>query len=90
MFILALWTAKYGTWSAGDNGFGTVLAKLNRVFTVRQHKAEHYLSGFIVHVPDKPSGHRRQKSEMVWNFIGKVNLPGDDQTVERQRKGRTA
>ena len=23
-------------------------------------------------------------------FIGEVNLPGDDQTVERQRKGRTA
>ena len=44
----------------------------------------------IVHVPDKSSGHRRQKIELVWNFIGEVNLPGDDQTVERQRKGRTA
>ena len=31
-----------------------------------------------------------QKIELVWNFIGEVNLPGDDQTVERQRKGRTA
>ena len=45
---------------------------------------------FIVHAPDKSSGHRRQKIELVWNFIGEVNLPGDDQTVERQRKGRTA
>ena len=44
----------------------------------------------IVHAPDKSSGHRRQKIELVWNFIGEVNLPGDDQTVERQRKGRTA
>ena len=45
---------------------------------------------YIVHAPDKSSGHRRQKIELVWNFIGEVNLPGDDQTVERQRKGRTA
>ena len=44
----------------------------------------------VVHAPDKSSGHRRQKIELVWNFIGEVNLPGDDQTVERQRKGRTA
>lgn len=45
---------------------------------------------YIVHAPDKSSGHRRQKIELVWNFIGEVNLPGDDQTVERQRKGRAA
>ena len=44
----------------------------------------------IVHALDKSSGHRRQKIELVWNFIGEVNLSGDDQTVERQRKGRTA
>ena len=44
----------------------------------------------IVHTPDKSSGHRRQKIKLVWNFIGEVNLPGDDQTVERQRKGRAA
>lgn len=29
-------------------------------------------SGFkiIVHAPDKSTGHRRQRIEMVWNFIG--------------------
>ena len=32
----------------------------------------------IVHAPDKSSGHRRQKIELIWNFIGEVNLPGDD------------
>ena len=35
-------------------------------------------------------GQRRQKIELVWNFTGEVNLPGDNETVERQRKGRTA
>lgn len=49
-----------------------------------------FVKKIIVHAPDKSSGHRRQKIELIWNFIGEVNLPGDDQTVERQRKGRTA
>ena len=49
-----------------------------------------FVKKIIVHAPDKSSGYRRQKIELVWNFIGEVNLPGDDQTVERQRKGRTA
>ena len=49
-----------------------------------------FVKKIIVHAPDKSSGHRSQKIELVWNFIGEVNLPGDDQTVERQRKGRTA
>ena len=49
-----------------------------------------FVKKIVVHAPDKSSGHRRQKIELVWNFIGEVNLPGDDQTVERQRKDRTA
>ena len=49
-----------------------------------------FVKKIIVHAPDKSSGHRRQKIELVWNFIGVVNLPGAAQTVERQRKGRTA
>ena len=49
-----------------------------------------FVKKIIVHAPDKSSGHRRQKNELVWNFIGEVNLPGAAQTVERQRKGRTA
>ena len=49
-----------------------------------------FVKKIVVHAPDKSSGHRRQKIELVWNFIGEVNLPGDDQTVERQRTGRTA
>ena len=45
-----------------------------------------FVKKVIVHAPDKSSGHRRQKIELVWNFIGEVNLPGDDRTVERQKK----
>ena len=35
-------------------------------------------------------GRRRQKVEPVRNFIGEDDLPGDNETVERQRKSRAA
>ena len=44
----------------------------------------------FVHAPDKSSGHRRQKIEIVWNFIGELEQDENKQTVGRQRKGRTA
>ncbi len=47
-----------------------------------------FVSKIIVHVPDE-SSRRRQKIELIWNFIGKVNLPGKIQTIEQQRKRRT-
>ena len=43
MLILALGAAKYSTWSACDKSFGTMSAKLDRVFAVCQHKTEHHL-----------------------------------------------
>ena len=43
MLILALRAAKYSTWSACDKSFGTMPAKLDRVFAVCQHKTEHHL-----------------------------------------------
>ncbi len=49
-----------------------------------------FVKKIIVHAPDKSSGHRKQKIELVWNFIGEVNLQGDNQAVERQRKDKTA
>ena len=44
MLVLALRAAKYSTWSACDKSFGTMPAKLNRIFAVGQHKAEHNLN----------------------------------------------
>ena len=39
------------------------------------------LTPTIVNAPDKSSGHRRQKVEIVWNFIGNLD---DKQTAIRQ------
>mgnify|MGYP000395863383 CR=1 FL=1 len=48
------------------------------------------IKAVYVHAPDKSSGHRRQKIEIVWNFIGELEQDEDKQTIERQRKSRTA
>jgi hypothetical protein len=42
-----------------------------------------FVKKIIVHAPDKSSGHRRQKIEIVWNFIGELEQGEDEQTIER-------
>lgn len=75
---------------ADFDSFATIVRKYVGIRELTPTIVNEFVKKIIVHAPDKSSGHRRQKVELVWNFIGEVNLPGDDQTVERQRKGRTA
>ena len=49
-----------------------------------------FVKKIVVHVLDKSSGHRRQKIEIVWNFIGELEQDEDKQTIERQQKSRAA
>ena len=72
------------------DSFAAVIRKYVGIRELTPTIVNEFVKKIIVHAPDKSSSHRRQKIELVWNFIGEVNLPGDDQTVERQRKGRTA
>ena len=72
------------------DSFAAVIRKYVGIRELTPAIVNEFVKKIIVHAPDKSSSHRRQKIELVWNFIGEVNLPGDDQTVERQRKGRTA
>ena len=83
MLVLALRAAKYSTWSACDKSFGTMPAKLNRVFAVGQHKAEHHLNS--KHERVKIPNNRRliQKGYMIsWSDAAKCrhallhHLPG--------------
>lgn len=75
---------------ADFNSFAAIVRKYVGIRELTPTIVNEFVKKIIVHAPDKSSGHRRQKIELVWNFIGEVNLSGDDQTVERQRKGRTA
>lgn len=72
------------------DSFATIVRKFVGIRELTPTIVNEFVKKIIVHTPDKSSGHRRQKIKLVWNFIGEVNLPGDDQTVERQRKGRAA
>ncbi len=49
-----------------------------------------FVKKIVVHAPDKSSGHRRQKVEIIWNFIGKLEQDEGTQTLERERKSKTA
>ena len=72
------------------DSFAAIVRKYVGIRELTPTIVNEFVKKIVVHAPDKSSGHRRQKIELVLNFIGEVNLPGDDQTVERQRKGRTA
>ena len=72
------------------DSFAAIVRKYVGIRELTPTIVNEFVKKIIVHAPDKSSGHRRQKIELVWNFIGEVNLSGDDQTVERKRKDRTA
>ena len=65
------------------DSFAAIVRKYVGIRELTPTIVNEFVKKIIVHAPDKSSGHRRQKIELVWNFIGEVNLPGDDQTVER-------
>ena len=87
------WREAVETFEQDQADFASFAAIVRKYVGIRELTptiANEFVKKIIVHAPDKSSGPRRQKIELVWNFIGQVNLPGDDQTVERQRKGRAA
>ena len=87
------WREAVETFEQDQADFASFAAIVRKYVGIRELTptiVNEFVKKIIVHAPDKSSGHRKQKIELVWNFIGEVNLPGDDQTVERQRKGRTA
>ena len=87
------WREAVETFEQDQADFASFAAIVRKYVGIRELTptiVNEFIKKIIVYAPDKSSGHRRQKVELVWNFIGEVNLPGDDQTVERQRKGRTA
>ena len=87
------WRQAVETFEQDQADFASFAAIVRKYVGIRELTptiVNEFVKKIIVHAPDKSSGHRRQKIELIWNFIGEVNLPGDDQTVERHRKSRTA
>ena len=72
------------------DSFAAIIRKYVGIRELTPTIVNEFVKKIIVHAPDKSSGHRRQKIEIVWNFIGELEQDEDKQTVERQRKSRTA
>ena len=72
------------------DSFAAVIRKYVGIRELTSTIVNEFVKKIIVHAPDKSSGHRRQKIEIVWNFIGELEQDEDKQTIEGQRKSRTA
>ncbi|WP_432630164.1 DUF4368 domain-containing protein [Brotaphodocola sp.] len=81
------------TYEQDRTDFDSFAAIIRRYVGIRELTptiVNEFVKKIIVHAPDKSSGHRRQKIEIVWNFIGELEQDENKQTIERQRKSKTA
>ena len=72
------------------DSFAAVIRKYVGITELTPTIVNEFVKEIIVHAPDKSSGHRRQKIQIIWNFVGELKQDEDKQTIERQRKSRTA
>ena len=55
------------------DSFAAIVRKYVGIRELTPTIVNEFVKKIIVHAPDKSSGHRRQKIELVWNFIGAVS-----------------
>lgn len=75
---------------ADFDSFAAVIRKYVGITELTPTIVNEFVKKIIVHAPDKSSGHRRQKIQIIWNFVGELKQDEDKQTIERERKSRTA
>ena len=75
---------------ADFDSFATVIRKYVGITELTPTIVNEFVKKIIVYAPDKSSGHRRQKIQIIWNFVGELKQDEDKQTIERERKSRTA
>lgn len=75
---------------ADFDSFVAVIRKYVGITELTPTIVNEFVKKIIVHALDKSSGHRRQKIQIIWNFVGELKQDEDRQTIERERKSRTA
>lgn len=75
---------------ADFDSFAAVIRKYVGITELTPMIVNEFVKKIIVHAPDKSSGHRRQKIQIIWNFVGELKQDEDGHTIQRQRKSRTA
>ncbi len=68
---------------ADFDSFAAIVRKYVGIRKLTANIVNEFLKKIIIYAADKSSGHRKQKMEPLRNFIEEINLPGNDQTVER-------
>ena len=71
---------------ADFDSFAAVIRKYVGITELTPTIVNEFVKKIIVHAPDKSSGHRRQKIQIIWNFVGELKQDEDKQTIERERK----
>ena len=75
---------------ADFDSFAAVIRKYVGITELTPTIVNEFVKKIIVHALDKSSGHRRQKIQIIWNFVGELKQDEDRQPIERERKSRTA
>lgn len=75
---------------ANFDSFAAIIRKYVGIKELTPTIVNEFVKKIIVHAPDKSSGRRRQKIQIVWNFIGELEQDENAQTIERHSKSRTA
>ena len=68
---------------ADFDSFAAVIRKYVGITELTPTIVNEFVKKIIVHAPDKSSGHRRQKIQIIWNFVGELKQDEDKQTIER-------
>ena len=56
----------------GFDSFAAIIRKYVGIRELTLAIFNSFVQKIVVHAPDKSSGHRRQKIEIIWNFIRKL------------------
>lgn len=62
------------------NSFSAVVRKYVGINELTPCIVNEFVKRIVVHTPDKSSGKRVQKVDIVWNFIGTVDFPNEPQS----------
>ena len=78
-----------------NDNLDSFIALVNRYMDVSeltQTIVNEYIRKIIVYAPDKSSGHRQQKVQIIWNFLDEVDISALESTVihEMTKKQKTA
>ena len=75
---------------ADFDSFAAVIRKYAGITEPTPTIVNEFVKKMIVHAPDKSSGHRRQKIQIIWNFVGEPKQDGDEQTTAEKKQDSTA